>query len=271
MKKTAIRRFAVAAGYLLGVHLLALLFFGIFRMALFCTTSYEFPQEIKGEWLLQGVAFVKGLWFDNVIACYILILPLVVMWIAGLFKYTAKWLYRAVAIWFIVLYAVAFSFTAANIPYFEYFFKIINSSIFNWFGYAGTTAGMIAGESSYYFSIALGLVSIVLFGIIVYRMGMKLYTISAEKALPYSLKDFGAVLILGVLLCGLCIFGIRGRTGYNPIKVSQAYYCQDPFLNQLGVNPVFNLLTSHLDDRRKENRQLDLMPVQEAVANAQRL
>ena len=35
-----------------------------------------------------------------------------------------------------------------------------------------------------------------------------------------------------------CI-GIRGRMGYNPIKVSQAYYCEDSFLNQLGINPAF--------------------------------
>ena len=55
-------------------------------------------------------------------------------------------------------------------------------------------------------------------------------------------------------MTGLCLFGIRGRMGYNPIKVSQAYYCDDAFLNQLGINPAFNLLTSVLDDMRKENR-----------------
>ena len=48
--------------------------------------------------------------------------------------------------------------------------------------------------------------------------------------------------------------------GYNPIKVSQAYYCEDSFLNQLGINPAFNLLTSALDDMRKENKELHLMP-----------
>jgi hypothetical protein len=37
-----------------------------------------------------------------------------------------------------------------NIPYIQYFFKIINSSVFNWFGYITTTAGMVFGETSYY-------------------------------------------------------------------------------------------------------------------------
>ena len=66
----------------------------------------------------------------------------------------------------------------------------------------------------------------------------------------------------------LCVFGIRGRTGYNPIKISQAYYCDDAFLNQLGINPAFNLLTSALDDMRKENRDLHLMPYPTAISLA---
>ena len=70
------------------------------------------------------------------------------------------------------------------------------------------------------------------------------------------------------LTTGLCVFGIRGRTGYNPIKISQAYYCGDAFLNQLGINPAFNLLTSALDDMRKENRELHLMPYPQAIGMA---
>ena len=60
--------------------------------------------------------------------------------------------------------------------------------------------------------------------------------------------------LISAVMIGACLFGIRGRMGYNPIKVSQAYYCEDSFLNQLGINPAFNLLTSALDDMRKENK-----------------
>ena len=77
------------------------------------------------------------------------------------------------------------------------------------------------------------------------------------------------VLLLGCCCIGLCLFGIRGRRGYNPIKVSAAYYCQDAFLNQLGVNPAFNLLTSTLDDFRPENVRLGLMDEAEALKNVQ--
>ena len=87
----------------------------------------------------------------------------------------------------------------------------------------------------------------------------------ARRPEPFFMRfAVAATLIL------LCLFGIRGRMGYNPIKVSQAYYCHDPFLNQLGINPAFNLLTSALDDMRRENRDLHLMPDNEALAIARR-
>lgn len=96
------------------------------------------------------------------------------------------------------------------------------------------------------FPIFLGLLSIVVFVWGASSLASYFYR-RAEKAAPQiSLLSRVAVLVAGAICIGLCLFGIRGRMGYNPIKVSQAYYCEDPFLNQLGVNPVFNLLTSTL-------------------------
>lgn len=269
MKHTSLKLFFRSLSYLLTVHVIALICFGIFRGVLFVKTNYVLPEEIQGDWLLQATAFMKGLWFDNVIACYLLILPLVIMWIAALFNYTAKWIYLFTGGFFIAGYSLSFIITAANIPYFDYFFKIINSSIFNWFGYIGTTAGMIFGESSYYFPIALGIGSIILWGLFIHFFSKYTYEKSVKYKRPIQWKESGYTFILGAACVGLCLFGIRGRMGYNPIKVSQAYYCEDPFLNQLGVNPVFNLLTSTLDEHRKENKRLQLMDDQEAVTYMQ--
>lgn len=271
MKKMMSSRFGRYLLYLLSIHVVALVFFFIFRLVLFGSIDYEFPESIRGEIGLQSIAFIRGLWFDNVIACYLLILPLTVAWIAGLCNYAPKWMFRTIAVYFIFFYTVSFIATAANIPYFEYFFKPLNSSIYNWFGYGGTTAGMVFGESAYYFPILLGVMSIVLFGWIAIRLSSYFYRLTTVKPLPTSWKNRTAIFAMGAVCIGLCLFGIRGRTGYNPIKVSQAYYCEDPFLNQLGVNPVFNLLTSTLDDQRKENRYLALMPESEAIAAVQKI
>ena len=108
MKKISIKRFGYFLLYVLSIHVVALFFFFAFRLTLFCSVDYQFPADIEGDFALKAVAFVRGLWFDNVIACYILLLPLVVMWIAALFNYTAKWLFRSVAVYFILFYSVSF-------------------------------------------------------------------------------------------------------------------------------------------------------------------
>ena len=271
MNVNGLQRAKLALTYLLYIHIAALLVFTIFRAVLFFGMDYTFPAHIQEDWGLQSIAFVKGIWFDNVIACYILAIPLIMLWVATLCNYTSKWIYRFIGGWFIVLHSLTFIISAANIPYFEYFFKTINSSIYNWFGYAGTTAGMIFGETSYYFPIGLGITALALWGIGVHLLSKRTYERSLKADNRISHQSRGIILIVGATLIGLCFFGIRGRMGYNPIKVSQAYYCEDPFLNQLGVNPAFNLLTSTLDDARKENRQLQLMDAQVAISNTQRL
>ena len=271
MKRILVKRFGLSLLYLLAIHAGALFFFFLFRFILFISTDHQFPQNIQNDITLQAVAFIKGVWFDNVIACYILLLPLVILWVAGICNYTAKWLYRFTAVYFITLYSLAFIISAANIPYFSYFFKTINSSIYNWFGYGTTTAGMVFGETSFYFPIFLGLATILISGWGITTLSSYFYRLSIMVSNTVSNIQRISVFITGATCIGLCLFGIRGRMGYNPIKVSQAYYCEDPFLNQLGVNPVFNLLTSTLDDNRKENRYLHLMPEQEAISEVQKL
>lgn len=271
MKRKYVKRFGYYLLFLLSIHAVALFFFFIFRLTLFCSIDYQFAEEVKGDSGLQAVAFLKGLWFDNVIACYLLLLPLVALWVAALCNYVGNWLFRSIAVYFILFYSVAFIIAAANIPYFEYFFKTINSSIYNWFGYGGTTAGMVVGESTYYFPILLGILSIALFGWASFSLSSNFYR-QAKNALPrINWTSRGLIFMAGAVCIGLCLFGIRGRMGYNPIKVSQAYYCDDPFLNQLGVNPVFNLLNSTLDDYRKENKELSLMSEQEALENVRKI
>ena len=128
-------------------------FFFLFRLVLFTSIDYQFPPDIQNNFLMQATAFIKGLWFDNVIACYILLLPLVILWITALCNYHPSGYSDLSLSFFILFYSLSFIISAANIPYFSYFFKTINSSIYNWFGYGATTAGMVLGETSFYFPI----------------------------------------------------------------------------------------------------------------------
>lgn len=194
------KRYLYALRYLISIHVLGLILFTAFRLILFLQ-GYEYLMDEEISVFTRLEAFVRGLWLDNVVACYISILPLVIVSICSLIGYFGKNLYRGIHIFFSVFYVVAFAISAADIPYFAYFFKHINASIFNWFGYTGTTCG---------------------------------------------------------------------RMGYNPIKVSAAYYCNNTFLNQLGISPSFNLLRSSLEASKSENREIDLMDEKEAISTVRR-
>lgn len=258
------KTFAASTAWIISLHLLLLVVMTIFRLVEYAALH----GMVTDATAAVLPAFVRGVWFDNVVACYITALPLLTTLLAAAFGYAPRWMHRAAAWWYGVWGAIAFMASAANIPYFAYFFKNINSSIFEWFGYAGTTAGMVTGETSYFFYIALYFVLLAAFAYAIVRLrryvdGIIENSLCEEnhrKPLRIALRC-----LLSLALVALCVFGIRGRVGYNPIKISQAYYCDDSFLNQLGINPAFNLLTSAMDDMRKENRELHLMPYPEAI------
>ena len=256
------KRFFLSLSWVLSLHVLTLVFLSLFRLV-----EYVALSGMVADTSASVVpAFVRGVWFDNVIACYISLVPLVVTLAAAAFGCTSRAIRKTTVWWYGVLGAVAFMASAANIPYFAYFFKNINSSIFEWFTYAGTTAGMVTGEKSYFLYIALYFVCAALYAYIMVRLRRRFDRLTGNggyRAVVLGAKDItGIAARIAILaaMTGLCVFGIRGRTGYNPIKISQAYYCDDAFLNQLGINPAFNLLTSALDDMRKENRELHLIP-----------
>lgn len=250
--------------YLLKVHLTGLAVLTVLRAILYYVNSSFLTPEASGDLSLLLTAFVRGVWFDNVIACYIMILPLTVCLVGYMLGYLGKWIMQPVKLWFQILWSAAIFISIADIPYFQYFFKHLNSTIWNWAEYGTTTLGMLFGEAAYYPPMIMAIIIIVLFCILVGRMTKKVtaphFTLSVRERIVGG--------VIGILLIGLCMFGIRGRTGYNPIKVSAAYFCEDAFLNQLGVNPTFNLLTSSLDDLRPENKELKLMDPDEASDKA---
>ena len=257
------KRYFKALGYLLSVHVLALLVMTLFRLVEFIALH----GMIVDAGASRVMAFVKGVWFDNVIACYISVLPVAVLLVAASLGWCHRRLLRGINIWYAVWFAIAFMPSAANTPYFQYFFKNINSSIFGWFGYVATTSGMLLQESSYWLYIAL---YFVFTGAFIYALVRLRRYFEGFFVLPKDNMHLVLVasrFLISAVMIGACLFGIRGRMGYNPIKVSQAYYCEDSFLNQLGINPAFNLLTSALDDMRKENKELHLMPYAEAITN----
>jgi phosphoglycerol transferase MdoB-like AlkP superfamily enzyme len=258
------RRFRLSILFLLCAHVLGLLFTSLFRGVEYVALhgAMSAAQTEAQPW----GAFLRGVWFDNVVGCYILTVPLLVLMVAACCNRFERGWRRFVQWWYVVLYTLILAISASNIPYYAYFAKNINSSIFNWFGYANTTAGMVVGESSYWLYIALFVVAVAAFAWCVLWLRRHFDALIAQASqVALTGKSICWRIAATLCLAGLCVFGIRGRVGYNPIKVSEAYYSQDPFLNQLGISPTFNLLTSWMDDMRPENRELHLMAYDDAI------
>lgn len=260
------KNFLRAFRYLVTVHATGLLLLSVIRLVLFIKGYSGVSGESDPE-ADPVIAFIRGLWFDNVVACYILAIPLFAVSAASLFNYGSRRFFRVINGWFIAFYTLLFLIGTADVPYFGYFFKHLNASIFNWMSYGGTTLSMMFSETSYYLFILLFFVLTFSFAFIVVKASRK--AIYDNSRIPSIRQRCGIFVVSGVLIA-LCLFGIRGRMGYNPIKVSAAYYCGNPFLNQLGINPAFNLLRSTLEASKKENRYIRFMDEDKALAYAKR-
>ena len=111
---------------LMGIHVLGLFVLALLRLILLIAGHHMLGEDAEGDIRLQGLAFLYGLWFDNVIACYILIVPLAVILFSSLAGVRSRLPLMVSVRWMQVFWGVAFAVSAANIPYFLYFFKNIN-------------------------------------------------------------------------------------------------------------------------------------------------
>ena len=113
------KRYFKALGYLLSVHVLALLVMTLFRLVEFIALH----GMIVDAGASRVMAFVKGVWFDNVIACYISVLPVAVLLVAASLGWCHRRLLRGINIWYAAWFAIAFMPSAANTPLFPVFFQ----------------------------------------------------------------------------------------------------------------------------------------------------
>lgn len=251
--------------YLLSVHITALVILSVFRLALYFSNLSKIADvEDKSSLLFR--ALLKGVLFDNVIACYIIILPAVVLLILSLFNKVYGPVIKGFNIFFIIGYSLVFAVSAADIPYFSYYFAHLGGSVINWLGF-GDTFGMIFQESSYYIYFGLFLIFIIGFSFLVFRFGRKLV-----KAETIDLKktDYKIYIPFILIIWGLCFVGLRGSLERYPLRVGGAYFCNNAFFNQLGVNPTFFFMKSVSAYKKNKDKLAGTMDVKEAIANVQK-
>lgn len=228
--------------------------FFVLRVILLINSSAKLGAGYDSYDLFQ--AFVMGWRFDTVIACYILVLPFLILFISSFFSKQKVGL-RIVNVFLKIIIGVALLISVADIPYFDQFFSRFSIVALSWFDSPLFVIQMILGEPSYVFFL-IAFVFLLIF--ILKLLNRILGSHNTEAKRKGSLG-----LILGSLFLGLLFVGIRGRIEKkSPIRVGTAYFSNNPFLNQLGLNPNFTFIRSFLDSRSEEDAPIFFMADQKA-------
>ncbi len=229
-----------------------------FRLLLFISV----PQRLAGLEVSETLyAFFMGWRFDTVVACYVLVLPFLSMALRDfLTERMGRWLI-SFAFWFVFVGAIIlFWGSAADIPFFNQFFMRLNVTALEWADSPLFVLSMIFQEWRYALYFVLFLAIVTLFFFLHRKNFRKVRTIPVPPK-KYAVK---AAMLLSFFL--LLFIGIRGRfEEKSPIRIGTAYFSENAFLNQLGLNPSFTFLRSVLDKRKEKNEQVSLMPPKKAL------
>jgi phosphoglycerol transferase MdoB-like AlkP superfamily enzyme len=138
----------------------------------------------------------------------------------------------------------------------------------NWFKF-GQTTGLVLQEKSYYPYFILVFISIALFSISIIYFGKKFAGTVTVCSGKYNHK-FYILIPAVVLLWGICFTGMRGSFQRYPLRVGYAYFSNNSFFNQSGINPVFYFLKSYSSNKKHQNNVNNLMSAEQAVQLVQK-
>lgn len=237
-------------------------FFTAFRLLLFFSVPSRLTGLPFGDTLY---AFFMGLRFDTVIAGYLLALPFLLLSV-GIFIARLERILLKVA--FIFLFLGGFITLwggAADIPFFNQFFTRLNTTALEWMDTPLFVVSMIFQEWRYaiYFILFCGAMAFYFF---LLRKIMR-----RTQSLPQVEKHYRLKTVVTIVCVCLIFLGIRGRVDEkSPIRVGTAYFSNNAFLNQLGLNPTFTFIRSALDAREEKNKSIQLMDNQKALRLVQR-
>lgn len=255
------QRIPRAIRQLFQLYLIVLLIFSLFRIILFLTQTERIDTSVDKADILM--AFLMGIRFDMVISGYILILPFFILTVLSFFNRTFPVVYKVLFYYVYAFFSIAFLVCAIDIPYFKQFFSRFTITGFEWLGSPKFVFKMVIEEPRYW----LIMIPFLCFIFIFYKAFKRIISNSRETSPLPLIPKTG----LYLLCLGLIFVGIRGRVEKkSPIRIGTAYFCNNPFLNQLGLNPNFTLIRSYLDSKEERNKTVQLMNDAEALANVQK-
>lgn len=235
------------------IHLLSLLIFSIFRIILILSN----PTQWEGVSVQLLQALLMGVRFDNVVNNYILALPTLLWTAMYCVGRNIRWVNKALYVYCVVLFSVAYMVSAFDIPYFNQFFSRLDKMAFQWIDSPMFILQMAVKDFSLWGYVLPFIALMTVFHIFLRRIFRKI-----DKA-DFRSRHLPIRIMASLLLIAVSFLGIRGRwERKSPIRVGTAFFCNNAFLNKTGLNPNFTLLHSLI---KKEKKWKDLMPTEKAL------
>jgi phosphoglycerol transferase MdoB-like AlkP superfamily enzyme len=247
------------ASFLVVFYFSGIVVFGLFRLILLLYTADSSIRFFDGITLK---VFVIGFRFDSVILAYVLFLPLLILFIQYLSGFRRKLLKYFVTIYLCVIFPVLIFISIVDIPYFAFFNNRLTEASLQWLSDFGIVFRMVLANTINCLFLVLALILMIGAGILIYKFcSRKLIDRSNDK--EYRRYRSVIYVFTFLLLSFMTFVGMRGKITH-PIRQGDAFYCNNPLLNQIGLNPAFTLMKSYVTRVR-------LMDDDNAIRNTQQM
>lgn len=190
-------------------------------------------------------SFFYALKLDFSTACYLMVFPFLILTLQLVVK--AKWLNGILKIYAMITILTCYVITFADINIYGEWSNKLNYKALIYLQHPDEVLKSATNFQLFFFII--GIVVITFLAFMVYLKKVLRPPIDQKKPMYWQ-----SVLAL-VLGSGIIVIGLRGGLGEIPISQSSAYYSKHQVLNDIAVNPEWNLIHScvNFSSLNKEN------------------
>jgi len=231
---------------------MGLLILFILRLALFAYV-YDLSRSLFNKDIFT--TFLIGVQFDTSVLCYVLILPFLLLFSCAIWKRTAI-INFIISLYYSVCMMLLIFIGIADIPYFKFFLNRITDAALQWIGALSIVFEMIILNKANLIFTIVALISCVISFVFIWKVTKKHLRDKEEKS-SVRFKEVGWFIAAAFFL----FIGIRG-VNEQPLRQGDAFHCNDPLLNQIGLNPAYTLMRSYFT-------RVNLMETNEAIKNSQ--
>jgi len=228
--------------FILSVYFTGMILFSLLRIILVLFHFSEI-KSIPFTYIFQSM--IIGLRFDTVVSCYFLAIPTVLFFLLLFFKKRLLIPEKIIFGFIILIYSVAFFISCADIPWFNHQQTRLTVAALQWTNTPAMMLKIIFEDiQNYPFLILFFVISYIF-----YHAVRKIRTKTLNET-PRKNSVASSTLIY-LFVFGILFIGIRGRIEQkSPIRWGSAFVSQYNLTNQIGLNPIFTLMDSWIDENK---------------------